>query len=479
MNSTPEQLRRVFGAPNAATPEEAARESTRQFVRGRTQISPFDSARNPKGRIISAFEAYKAYGLEVLDEAIEYGSALLLTHHNAVGDALRRQREDLGLDHRAVVLRTKVSVEDLKRIETGQADDVSMAEIERLAFNIGLDEALLAFQPESAGSGIAGRLRTLQSRSPGRGLRTLTSASVVALTEAASVIRAQNQLQDSLGLFGKAETFDPVSQYGDSITPAWKIGYELASTTRRRFDLENNPIPSMREFVEETLGIPVVQTKLPSGIAGATLSIRDSGKMIRGIVLNLAGHNENPLVRRATLAHELGHLLFDPNPYLENVRVDSYIGLDVNPEQPRSVDYVEQRANAFAINFLAPVEAIRGLLDPPVSDDDILTIVSKFGISVTAATFHIENAFYKTYPIPEFDLFIDRDQWRSAEDFAIDYFPIPKTRDIRRGRFSGLVVAAHQNKLLSTSTAASYLNCSDDEFEENAMDIQNVHPVAS
>ena len=152
MNPSPEQLQAIFGSPNAATPEVAARESTRQFVRGRSQISPFDPARNPTGRIISAFEAYNAYGLDVLDEAIEYGSALLLAHHNAVGKALYRQREALGLDRETVSKRTKVSTEDIERIETGQADDISMAEIERLAFTIGLDEALLAFQPDLAGA---------------------------------------------------------------------------------------------------------------------------------------------------------------------------------------------------------------------------------------------------------------------------------------------------------------------------------------
>ena len=101
MDIRPDQTKKIFGISDA-TPEVAARRSTRQFVRGRTQISPFDKSRHPKGRVISAFEAFKAYGLDVLDEAVEYGSALLLHHHNAVGDSLRLQREALGLNHLAV-----------------------------------------------------------------------------------------------------------------------------------------------------------------------------------------------------------------------------------------------------------------------------------------------------------------------------------------------------------------------------------------
>ena len=55
-------------------------------------------------------------------------------------------------------------------------------------------------------------------------------------------------------------------------------------------------------------------------------------------------------VRRATVAHELGHLLFDP-VQLDRVRVDTYQSNEIDPEShltPRP-DVVEQRANAFSI----------------------------------------------------------------------------------------------------------------------------------
>ena len=473
-----EQSRKVFGTAGA-TPDAAARQSTRQFVRGRTQLSPFDSSRNPRGRVISAFEAFKAYGLDVLDEAIEYGSALLLHHPNAVGDALRRQREALGLDYGAVSCRTKVRVEDLKRIEEGTADDVSIAAIERIAFIIGLDEAQLSFRSDVAGGAIAGKLKTMQISSPGTGLSTLTAKSVATLAEAASVIRTQSQLQESLGLLGDAGAFSPVDNYGTPATPAWKIGYQLARGTREKLRMGVNPVPSMREFVEYRMGIPVVQAELPQSIAGAIIAVPDSdAESRRGIVLNTTGNNRNPLVRRATLAHELGHLLFDSDRRLETVRVDAYAGLEGNPEQIGSVDYVEQRANAFAISLLAPAEAVRTLVQVPLSEHVVAVTAMRFGISVTAAQFHIKNAYSMEYPISvQSKLPIDESRWRAVEDYSLDYFPINDTPSVRRGRFSGLVAAAWKQQLLSTDTAASYLNCSTELLEANADTIQSMHPV--
>ena len=242
-------------------------------------------------------------------------------------------------------------------------------------------------------------------------------------------------------------------------------------------EMEDNPVSSLREFVEHILGIPVVQAELPILIAGATIATPDSdNKTRRGIVLNTTGNNQNPLVRRATLAHEVGHLLFDPAQKLEDVRVDSYAGLEVNPAQTGPVDYVEQRANAFAISFLAPVEAVRDLLDPPFSESAVAAIVSKFGISITAARFHIENAYFKNYPVPRQDtLSIDQDEWRGGENSRIDYFPISETPILRRGRFSRLVVDAWNDNLLSVSTAANYLNCSNETLQAQAETIRSMY----
>ena len=69
-----------------------------EFVRGRAQLSLGGMYEGtPQGHLISAKEACDNYGLEVLEEAVENGSALLLKEPNAAGNAIRRQRQSLGL----------------------------------------------------------------------------------------------------------------------------------------------------------------------------------------------------------------------------------------------------------------------------------------------------------------------------------------------------------------------------------------------
>ena len=465
-------LRKVFGETNASTLEDAARRSTRSFVRGRNQIGLYDPDRTPTGRIISAFEAFSAYGFDVLEEAIDYGSALLLKYPNAAGDALKRQRKALGLDHRAVCrIVDGVSINDLKRIENGAADDIPLSTIEKIAFAIGLDENQISFQKHSVVTSVAGRLRTMQYTSPGAGIATLSATAVTRLTEAASVIRTQISIQSSLRLAERTRDFEPSDDYGTSITPAWKVGYDLAKRTRRHLGIaDGEPISSMRELVEYTLGIPVVQTELPQKIAGATISVELGKNKYRGVVLNTLGANKRPLVRRATLAHEVGHLLFDPDQHLDKIHVDSYDKLDSDPEKGN--DRVEQRANAFAINFLALVETIRDQITPPFVEQHIIDTVSKFGISVTAARLHLNNAHYRNFEVPNLESSsFDRDKWRVAEDFGLDFFPVRETPSARRGRFSFVVVKAWEQKLISASTAASYLNCSEEAIRDKASTI--------
>ena len=411
-------------------------------MRGRNQLGVYDPARNPTGRIISAFEAFSAYGFDILEEAIEYGSALLLKSPNAAGDAIKSQREALGLDHGTLCRITRVSTNDLKRIEDGAAGDIPLSVLEKVAFAMGLDESQIAFQKHPVVTSIAGRLKTMQDTIPGAGLSKLSATAVATLTEAASVIRTQISIQSSLRSSRETIQFNPSDDYGGYVSHAWKVGYDLAEQTRIRLGIgDGAAVPSMRDLVEYTLGIPVVQTELPQKIAGATISVELGANKYRGVVLNTQGANERPQVRRATLAHEVGHLLFDPDPYLNKVHVDSYDGLNDNPELGR--DRVEQRANAFAINFLAPVGAIRDVISPPFTERHIVETVSTFGISVTAARLHLNNAYYRKFPVPDLDtLSVDRNEWRAAEDFGLDYFPIPETPNARRGRFSYIVVKA-------------------------------------
>jgi Zn-dependent peptidase ImmA (M78 family) len=239
-----------------------------------------------------------------------------------------------------------------------------------------------------------------------------------------------------------------------------------------------DPIRSMRDLVEKDLGIPVVQAQLQPSIAGATITTKGfNGGEVRGFVLNTIGDNSNVWVRRATLAHELGHILHDPSQELKELRVDSYTGTLANPELG-SGDYVEQRANAFAIAFLAPLESVRNMTPTPIGAEAVGEVMQTFGISHTAARYHVFNAHHRQDQLPnQTELPGPAEEWLTAEDFTLDYFPVRSVPFQRRGRFAGLVAECFQRRLLSSYTAALYLGCSEDEFMENVVAIQQFHPM--
>ena len=456
-------------------------QSAQQFVRSKYEIGPLSEGKKPPGHILTAWEACQSYGIDILDESMEYGSATLLESIGAVERTFSSRRSDLGLSLQSVAGAAGVSVDVVRQAEE-RAVDMPLKELEKVAFVLGLDERLLAFDEHgSADRDLAFRLKTLQQAD----VETsgISAGTVLILTEAASVIRVQSMLMDWLDQSSAVKAFQPSGDYGSYINPAWHVGYRLAQQTRARLELDMgsaSPISSMRDFVEKDLGIPVVQARLQPSIAGATITTRGfTGTEVRGFVLNTIGENSNVWVRRATLAHELGHILYDPSQELMELRVDSYTGTLANAELPNG-DYVEQRANAFAIAFLAPPESVRSMTPTPIAAEAVGEVMQTFGISHTAARYHVFNAHHRQDQLPnQIELPGPAEEWLTAEDFTLDYFPVRSVPFQRRGRFAGLVAECFQRRMLSSYTAALYLGCSEDEFLGNVDDIQQFHPVGN
>ena len=463
-----DRLTFIFGpGVEGCSAEDAARRSTRSFVRGEGELGIYEKSRNPTGHLLTAWEAFTSFGLDVLEEAVEYGSAILKRTKRSTGNALKRRREDLGLLHSSVGSAAKVSESDVMTAESSPSR-VPLTKLERIALVLGLDERLLAFALDSGGdTKLAYRLRTLLGeRLSSSG--TISAGTALLFAEASSIIRVQLRLHKWLGLRMESDGFLPNADYGSATSPAWSIGYNLAEDARKALRLGQSPIGSMRELVENRMGIPVIQARLPKRIAGATIMTMDEdGREARGVVLNTVGENENVWIRRATLAHELEHLLYDPDASLENVRVDSYFDSQKDPETPEA-DFVEQRANAFAIAFLAPNDAVRKLAPPPVSEESVSKVMHTFGVSHTAARYHIANSHYRQCDVPlgVVDA-MPSDEQKAAENFTVDFFPLSDTPDQRRGRFSGLVTACYEKGFISEDTAALYLRCSVKDFHEN------------
>lgn len=482
--SSMQALKFVFGEhEQGLTEEQIALRSDVKFVRGNHEISVYDAARNPTGHVLTAWEAYKTFGLDVLEEAVEWGGGIILSERKAIETSLRNRRTDLGLSAQSVAQAADVSPADVEQAEK-KAWDVPIQSLERIAFALGLDESQLAHHPTAgADGGLAVRLKTLQAAPPNtRDEVRLSAGSVLKLAEAASIVRVQSRLQELLGMRSRASEFEPDANYGSSRSnPAWKVGYSLAERARLQLGLGATPIASMRSLVEDELGVPVIQARMQEDISGATVAVTGAdGREHRGIVLNVNGQNQNVWIRRATLAHEIGHLLYDPEDSLEKARVDSYATNNSDPENAFH-DYVEQRANAFAIAFLAPIDAVRDMSQPavnqPIAAEDIARVMQTFGISHTSARFHAVNANYRQYAahaqIP--DDTHPTDEQKAAENFSTDYFPIASAPIQRRGKFAGIVAEAYMQKYISDHTAAAYLNCDVSEFLSNAESLPELY----
>ena len=474
-------LTAIFGpGSESRSVEDAARRSTKSFVRSEDELAEYVEWRNPTGRVMSAWEAYTSFGMDILEEALDYGSAILRSTAEPTGRMLERRRKDLSLSHYSVGRAAKVSKSDVSVAESSSSRVSSVETLERIAFVLGLDERLLAFRPAAGGdSDLAYRLRTLQGERTGLE-GTISAGTTILFAEAASIIRVQLRLQRWLGLPMESDEFDPHMDYGDSMRPAWRIGYDLARQARYTLKLGQSPIRSMRDLVESRLGIPVIQARLPSWIAGATVMTTDEdGGEARGVILNTVGENQNVWIRRATLAHELGHLLYDPHTRLQNVQVDSYLDNRRNPETTASdTDYVEQRANAFAVAFLAPNDAVRELAPAPISEQSVSNVMHTFGVSHTAARYHIANSHYRNFDVPSQVLDSSpSDEQKALENFTTDFFPISETSDQRRGRFAGLVAACYKQGFISADTAAMYLQCSVEDFRKKVDMLQELFGI--
>mgnify|MGYP007125705296 CR=1 FL=1 len=169
--------------------------------------------------------------------------------------------------------------------------------------------------------------------------------------------------------------------------------------------------------------------------------------------------------------------MWDSAENLASVRVDSLENFD----SFQSTDFVEMRANAFAIAFLAPPSAVEKLHASSENIADCLyKIISIYGISLTAAKLHLKNIL----DISCENLTIHRDienidEWKGRELFTSEYFPIPSTPIERRGLFAKLAIIAYGNNLLSKDTLASYLKAPVATIDQKMNYLKSIYEIKS
>jgi len=463
MTDEREELVHLAFGVRGGNAEAAALNSGRLYVRGISQLA--EDHPDATGRRLTALEALRAYGLEALAQVGVDGYARLASSAEVAGRVLKLRREELGLDPRQVALRARVPEEIVRAAEDSRK--LSIREYERIARALGLDERYVCVRAEPQGNErIAVRLRTIGETDPRLGRMTVS-----ALAEAAWVAMTQIRLEEELGLGTSRSGIEYSTNYGTPTFPAYRWGYFLAADARSKLGLKSDPIYSIRELAEDRLGLPIIQAELGESVAGVTI---ETGSR-RAIVINISGENRHVFVRRATIAHELGHLLYDPPGRLDHLRVDAYSDLDAPAEQLR--DPVEQRANAFAVELLAPQrDAVQFFRS--AGKDGLVSVMAHFGVSFTVARYQIWNGLDRSIPLDDLttdwrDLNLD---WEAREAYTIDYHPIRGLRPTRAGRFSAVAVRAAEEERISWNTASEWLEAPTDELRRVAAQLKELFP---
>jgi Zn-dependent peptidase ImmA (M78 family) len=189
----------------------------------------------------------------------------------------------------------------------------------------------------------------------------------------------------------------------------------IAAARTARYELGlglDQPVHDLLDVVEEAADVPVAVLALPEGVAGAYLVRRDQPF----IFLN---GGEWITRQRLTLAHELGHHRIHRRAVLDGI--DNIEG--------KSKDPLEQQAFAFAGEFLAPEQALRGWLEArgdPLIDIAVLAKLGvTFGISAPAMFVRLVDADILQRPKQRQELKrqIDKGQHRGVEK-TLDLSPV-------------------------------------------------------
>ncbi|MBI5514047.1 MAG: ImmA/IrrE family metallo-endopeptidase [Deltaproteobacteria bacterium] len=299
----------------------------------------------------------------------------------SLGASLRARREALNLDLSSLAVATGLGEHRLAALEAGR-EEPAVGELRELSRYLFAD--LVGFDPEEEPEPRPRpQVRTLLRAAE----RVLPPRTWPAVVEAAEVASAVVELEGWRGLPSRWDRlrrrFAPDARVGD---PAWRDGERLAELVRRELKLGDQAIPSMFTLCE-ALGVAIIETWLPEQVSALCLADASHGP---AVVLNRAGRNEDPLVRRFSLAHELCHVLFDRHELNGIQDFDRYPTFrDLRDKPP-----VEQRADAFSAHLLAPTGAFRACWGASLEDDRgrVAAMSRAFGLSYVAAWYHTITA---------------------------------------------------------------------------------------
>lgn len=180
-----------------------------------------------------------------------------------------------------------------------------------------------------------------------------------------------------------------------------------ADTMRKAWHLPTGPVVHLVRNLEAR---GIVLTQLPA-VDSETIDAFSAA--LHGRPMIVLSHKGNPMRRRFSVAHELGHLLLHPDP------------------APGSGVH-EREANTFAAEFLMPAAEIGDRLPTPVDVAELKNIADGYGVSVAALAYRGKDlGVYGESTLRRTMATVNRLGWRTHEPVLSEY-PGEKPELLRR-----------------------------------------------
>jgi Zn-dependent peptidase ImmA (M78 family) len=218
-------------------------------------------------------------------------------------------------------------------------------------------------------------------------------------------------------------------------------GCASAAQFRSDHHLGVQPLGDLVAVIEQATGIDVAV--LDAGPDEHGLTMRDPA---RGTVFIGVARTRNPMRQRGTLAHELGHVLFED-------WADSDAG-DWSDRDP-----AEKRADAFARHLLIPVEGLHDFVGqrPAVAEPGLSAVVQRFLVSPQIAAIALREAGYIDEAIKRDWMTLRTPQLAARYGWADQYQALQAISDRRRApqRLLARAIAGYVEGVLPAQAIAT------------------------
>lgn len=350
-----------------------------------------------------------------------------------MGRRIRATREAAGWTIGRLAKAARIDAAVLEAFERGDEVSISTAAITRAARALGIPVSeWTSVEPTKASAAVYFRHTSVPDFYDAD--RVLV---VAALAEAAVC----HELRTILGA-----QCHPFSSERRVRSAPYQDGYRLARAVRMWMKNYDQPIEDVRSVLEDRFGVPVVHASLRTpSVAAFTVKQREPS-MAAVVVNSRVPRSKGLAYERIDLAHELAHVLFD-EPQGE---FSLWIDLETDPSTPSPI---EQRAKAFAAEFLAPERGLKRSIGMPHgswSTSECVAggqrVMDEFGLTPEVTANHLHNRGY----VPE-----AHRTWLAGRLVRPTQPAVGRARLVER-----LAVAAVQRELISPMRARELLELS-------------------